>query len=105
MKKMLLGFAVIIPFQLNAADEDSVYSWGNWSQGIQPAAGAVAQITPAPVDRPQVNFRPNENSAFARRELQVVDTPPPAAATPIIPTGGERPAGSPAPTARPGDRF
>jgi hypothetical protein len=66
MKKLLLGFALLIPCQLYAADDDSVYSWGAWAQGIKPAAGPAVVITPAPVDVPKVDFRPNENSAFNR---------------------------------------
>lgn len=87
MKKLLLGFAVIFPFQLFAAD-DSVYSWGAWAEGIKPAAGPVASITPAPAQKPQVNFRPNENSAFARNHRPVVATPPQIIATPAAPVGG-----------------
>jgi len=105
MKTLLLGLALLVPFQLLAAEDDSVYSWGSWAQGIQPAAGAVAGLTPAPVEQPQVNFRPNENSAFSRRALQLVPTPPPAPVTVMVPTGGVRPDGVPAPTATPGDRF
>lgn len=105
MKTLLLVLAIAVPFQISAADDDSVYSWGPWSQGIKPAAGAVPGITPAPVEQPRVSFRPNENSAFSRRSLQVVETPPQAGVTPVVPTGGVRPAGSSTPTARPGDRF
>ena len=80
MKKLLLGLAVIFPVQLLAAD-DSVYSWGAWAEGIKPAAGPVANIAPAPAQKPQVQFRPNENSAFARNFV-------PINATPAAPVGG-----------------
>lgn len=66
MKSLLLGLALCIPFHLVAAEDDSVHSWGDWAEGIKPAAGAVVSITPAPVEPPRVNFRPNENSAFSR---------------------------------------
>ena len=78
MKTLLLGLALCLPFQLIAADDDSVYSWGPWAEGIKPAAGVVASITPAPVDQPDVSFRPNENAAFSRsvvRQTPVLVTP------------------------------
>ena len=74
MKQLLLGLACMVPLHLFAADQDSVYSWGAWSQGIKPAAGPVVNITPAPVDQPQVDFRPNENAAF-RRSIQLPSLP------------------------------
>ena len=93
MKHMLLGFVLLLPFQVFAADNDSVYAWGDWAEGIKPAAGPVAVITPAPANQPKVNFRPNENSAF-NREFRAL---PPQAVT--------RTAGTPAPTERPTNRF
>jgi hypothetical protein len=66
MKKLFLGLALLFPLQALSAD-DSVYTWGTWSQGIQPAAGPAANAaTPAPVQLSKVNIRPNENSAFNR---------------------------------------
>jgi len=66
MKKILLGLTMLFPLQAISAD-DSVYTWGTWSQGIQPAAGPVAHVaTPAPVQLAAVNLRPNEHSAFNR---------------------------------------
>jgi len=74
MKKLLLSLAMLFPLQAIAAD-DSVYTWGAWSQGIQPAAGPVAYAaTPAPAKTPNVKFRPNENSAFARTFIAPVPT-------------------------------
>ena len=52
MKKILLGISLLFPLQLLAAD-DSVFSWGDWAQGIKPAAGP-AVILPAPVQQPNV---------------------------------------------------
>ena len=66
MKKLLLGISLLFPIQLMAADKDSVYAWGAWAEGIKPAAGPVVSSTPAPADMPDVSFRPNENTAFAR---------------------------------------
>ena len=65
MKKLLLGLTIIFPLQAFAAD-DSVYTWGTWSQGIQPAAGSAHTALPAPAQNPNVKFRPNENSVFSR---------------------------------------
>ena len=79
MKKMLLGIVLCLPFQLVAAEDDSVYSWGIWAQGIKPAAGPVASLTPAPVDQPNVNFRPNENAAFSRSALRLAPPVSPGA--------------------------
>jgi len=84
MKKLLLGLAVIIPAQLYAA-EDSVYSWGAWADGIKPAAGPVANLAPAPAQKPQVNFRPNETSAFNRTNVLRL-APPAATGAPQEPT-------------------
>ncbi|MCW8935883.1 MAG: hypothetical protein OQK98_14260 [Gammaproteobacteria bacterium] len=65
-KAYLLTFAVLLSTQAMAAEEDSVYTWGAWAEGIQPAAGPVARVTPPPAQTPNINFRPNENSAFLR---------------------------------------
>jgi len=66
MKKILLGIVILFPLQAFSAD-DSVYTWGTWSQGIQPAAGPVAHVaTPAPVLVTNVNLRPNEHAALNR---------------------------------------
>lgn len=66
MKKILLGIALLFPLTAISAD-DSVYTWGVWSQGVQPAAGAVVHIArPSPVQTPNINIRANENSAFFR---------------------------------------
>ena len=105
MKTLLLGLALFVPFQLVAAEDDSVYSWGAWSQGIKPAAGVVARVTPAPVEQPKVSFRPNENSAFSR-EVVTIDTPaidvqlptpaaPAAPGAPQLPNIVTVPAGTP----------
>lgn len=65
-KAILLVSAVLLSSPAIAAD--SVYNWGAWSQGLKPAAGGIAQVTPPPVQRPEINFRPNENKAFGRTQ-------------------------------------
>jgi len=84
-KAYILALAVILPSYAIAADTDSIHTWGAWAQNIQPAAGPVARVTPAPVIQPKVNFRPNENSAFTRTSTVpaasvVVSVPAPAVA-------------------------
>lgn len=80
MKTLLLALALLIPLQAVSVEHDSVYTWGKWAKGIQPAAGPVANAaTPAPVQLAEVNFRPNESSIFTR-------PPGPVAPTPATPT-------------------
>lgn len=83
-KATLLALALAIPATVIAADKDSVYAWGAWSQNIQPAAGPRIEVTPAAVSQPQVNFRPNENAAF-NRVANVPDTPAPVTPPPFTP--------------------
>ena len=68
-KTYLLTFALLLPIQAIAIEQDSVYTWGQWSESLQPAAGPAARVTPPPAKTPNVNFRPNENSAFLREAL------------------------------------
>jgi hypothetical protein len=72
----LLMLTLLLPVQSIAVEQDSVYTWGKWAKGIQPAAGPVAMVTPPPAQTPDVNFRPNENSAFLR-EASVAFRPAP----------------------------
>ena len=65
-KQYLLSLILFLPFQVMSSDNDSVYDWGTWAKGIKPAAGPAARVTPPPAQRPEINFRPNENSAFLR---------------------------------------
>lgn len=104
MKKILLVLAAILPLQIMAADADSIYTWGAWSQGIKPAAGPVAKITPAPAKLPDVNFRPNENAAFLREATTVEArlAPGVSASSPQIANVAIVPSGTPS-TSR--DRF
>jgi len=71
MKKTLFALAMLLPMQAISIEQDSVYKWGNWENGIQPAAAPIARVTPPPVKKPDVNFRPNENAAFSREAIQV----------------------------------
>ena len=75
MKKLLCSIVLLLPLTAQA-DNDSVYSWGPWSQGIKPAAGDAMRLTPAAVEKPQVNFRPNENSAFSRTVVPSINPAP-----------------------------
>ena len=92
MKKLIAGISLLIPVQLMAA-EDSVYSWGTWAQGIMPAAGNIASAAPAPAQKPNVNFRPNEAAGFGR--TAVAATPAaavnPPAAPPAVPGAPQLP--------------
>jgi len=83
-KAYILALAMVLPSYAIAADTDSVHTWGAWAQNIQPAAGPIARVTPAPVIQPKVDFRPNENSAFTRTSLRAA-TPAQPGVTPAIP--------------------
>ncbi len=72
-KAYLISLALLLPVQAIAVEKDSVYTWGDWSQGLKPAAGPVARVTPPPAKTPDVNFRANENAAFLR---EAVSAPP-----------------------------
>jgi len=77
-KTYLLAFLFLLATPLFASDydddamTDSVYIWGEWANGLKPAAGLGAQTTPPPAKTPNVNFRPNENSAFLREAADVI---------------------------------
>ena len=74
---------------------DSVYGWGSWELGIEPAAGGPIPVANQPVavqSNPQ-QFRPNANNAFTQRGETVMTTntipaPPPLPTTaPGVTTG------------------
>ncbi len=94
----LLSLALLLPLQAIAVEKDSVYTWGKWAEGLQPAAGPVAQVTPPPVQIVNVNLRANETSAFSRR-VTGVPTPaviaPPVIAPPVVTVTPIAPAGDP----------
>lgn len=90
MKKIALIIATtfITPA---AMASDSVYSWGDWSQGLKPAAGPSLSVTPPPAEKPQVNFRPNENSNLTRTIAQIRTPAPvtlPTVTVPDVATNG-----------------
>ncbi|VAW68211.1 hypothetical protein MNBD_GAMMA09-1794 [hydrothermal vent metagenome] len=86
-----------------AAEKDSVYTWGVWAEGIKPAAGPVAKVTPPPARQTDVNFRPNENAAYLREAIPPrqpnivtgignIDTSRPVVTTPPAPVTPPPPA-------------
>ena len=82
----------------NEAYVDSVYSWGIWELGIEPAAGPQVPANTALNNRAlNLQFRPNDNAAYKIQSVAVPTTtitpPPPAPvippAIPSIPTQAE----------------
>jgi len=69
---LLLTSPVFASENNSKAIQDSVYTWGEWANGLKPAAGLGAQTTPPPAQTPNVNFRPNENSAFLREAADTI---------------------------------
>jgi len=100
----LLAFALLLPLQAMAVETDSVYTWGKWANGIRPAAGPVARVTPPPVQTINVNLRANETSAFSRQIVATAPTPvTPIIIPPPVPVIVEPPVITPTPVAPPGD--
>lgn len=89
--RYILAFALVLATQANAANKDSVYSWGAWTQNIQPAAGPALPVTPTAVTPTEVNFRPNENSAFNRAAPVEVVVTLPIPAPAVIPEAPQLP--------------
>lgn len=89
----LLGASTLAYAATNSDDDtaayvDSVYGWGAWELGLEPAAGGPVPVSnrTLTVRAPRVNFRPNENSALAPDARQTPVTKP---GTPgELPTGG-----------------
>ncbi|HED32745.1 MAG TPA: hypothetical protein ENJ08_00815 [Gammaproteobacteria bacterium] len=81
MKKIyLLALpALLLSAPSIAVEHDSVYTWGKWANGLQPAAGPVASVTPPPAQKNEISFRPNENDAFFREAATSFRPAPPAA--------------------------
>jgi hypothetical protein len=87
---------------------DSVYSWGIWELGIEPAAGPQAPANTAMNNRAlNLQFRPNDNAAYKIQSVAVPVAgpivPPPSLPLPSF-GSGVTDRGS-APTGAPGDRF
>lgn len=57
---------------------DSVYGWGAWELGLEPAAGGPVPVSNRALTTraPRVSFRPNENSTLAPDVLTVPITRP-----------------------------
>jgi hypothetical protein len=87
------GFAATDPSTKSAPYVDSVYSWGIWELGIEPAAGPQAPANTALNNRARnLQFRPNDNAAYKIESVAVPTattyTPPPPAPVmpPVIPS-------------------
>ena len=70
---------------------DSVYSWGIWELGLEPASGPQVPANNAINDRSRrLQFRPNDNAAYINQSIPVppitIITPP--APTPIVGASG-----------------
>jgi len=73
---------------------DSVYSWGIWELGLEPASGPQVSANNAMNDRSRrVLFRPNDNAAYLSQSIPVppvanAPAPPvmPAPTIPSVPT-------------------
>jgi hypothetical protein len=92
------GFAATDPSTKSAPYVDSVYSWGIWELGIEPAAGPQAPANTALNNRARnLQFRPNDNAAFKIESVAipaggpVVPPPPVPAPTPIVGLDGSGP--------------
>jgi len=89
--------------QMKTADKyvDSVYSWGSWGLGIEPAAGGPVALPNNAVNNRSANvhFRPNDNTVYglSKRGATNVSMNPTPAPTHVPPTlgPGTAPSGSP----------
>lgn len=79
---------------------DSVYEWGSWELGLQPAAGGAVERPQRAAKLRTARIRPDQNSAVAPRLIPIeprsISTKP--SSRPLRP--GETP-----PRGGPGDRF
>lgn len=70
---------------------DSVYSWGIWELGLEPASGPQASANHAINDRSRrLQFRPNDNAAYISQSVPVPPALPPVP-TPIVGASGSGP--------------
>ena len=87
---------------------DSVYSWGIWELGIEPAAGPQVPANRALNNRAlNLQFRPNDNAAF-RIESVAIPAGAPVNPLPSLPApafGSGVTDRASAPTGGPGGRF
>jgi hypothetical protein len=75
---------------------DSVYSWGQWELGLEPASGVEVPADTKLGDRSrQLQFRPNDNAAYVPTSIPLgtgtPTTPPAPAPIPVISVGGTGP--------------
>ena len=90
-------FAAAEPDDSQEAYIDSVYSWGIWELGLEPASGPDAPANTAVNDRSRrLQFRPNDNAAYIPPSIPVGSTvtPPPVPVptpTPVVSIGGTGP--------------
>ncbi|MCW8911478.1 MAG: hypothetical protein OQK76_12760 [Gammaproteobacteria bacterium] len=91
------------PQQPVAANQNSVFGWGDWGNGIKPAAGpAPVAVKVAAVNVPAINFRPNEHSAFSRSVVDNTPAGPVVDDTPAGPVVDRTPPPPPVASATPG---
>ncbi len=89
--------------QTRTADKyvDSMYSWGSWGLGIEPAAGGPVALPDNAVNNRSANihFRPNDNTVYGLNKHSATDVSlnPTPAPTHVPPTlgPGVAPSGSP----------
>jgi hypothetical protein len=70
---------------------DSVYSWGIWELGLEPASGPQVPVDNAMNDRSRkLLFRPNDNAAYIAQSIPVTPVTnapaPPVMPVPTIPS-------------------
>ena len=82
---------------------DSVYDWGFWELGVEPAAGGpvTPKTTTVKINQRKLQFRPNDNSAFRGKPAMITSDINPAPAPPPLPVTPPTPTAAP-PGALPG---
>ena len=87
---------------------DSVYSWGIWELGLEPASGPQMPANSAIKDRSRrLQFRPNDNAAYTTLSAPVstattIASPPPVPVAPPKPMPVPVPVAPPVPVIGPG---
>jgi hypothetical protein len=84
------------PDESQKAPIDSVYSWGQWELGLEPASGVKVPADTKLVDRSRLlQFRPNDNAAYVPTSIPLgtgtPTTPPVPSPIPVISVGGTGP--------------
>ncbi|MBT8130173.1 MAG: hypothetical protein KJP10_09280 [Gammaproteobacteria bacterium] len=84
------------PDEAQKAPIDSVYSWGQWELGLEPASGVEVPADTRLGDRSrQLQFRPNDNAAYVPTRIPLGTgtpaIPPVPAPIPVISVGGTGP--------------